>query len=197
MRRPAGLVALLVTVALVASGCGTRGASTEVLPTVKAPPQTADLEWIERYPADQPALVFGVESFTVTEDGWHADISVQNRSDVSWEVASPRTAADLQFGVMLFPNDDLKELERRNRQQDLPAIRPATSFSPKLPAVLRPGRTWRGTISAPGALAGGLWVRISFGPFVSDGDPPPGAASPVVWFTDHAYHLSVVAAEPA
>jgi hypothetical protein len=197
MRRPAGLLALLLGVTFVATGCGTRGPSTDVLPSVKAPPQTAQLGWIENYPADQPALVFGVESFTVTEDGWRAEISVQNRSDVSWEVNNPRSAADLRFGVMLFPNNDLNELERRNQQQDLPAIRPGTEFSPPLPSVLRPGTTWRGTMSAPGALAGGLWLRVSFGPFVSDGDPPPGAESPVVWFTDHAYHLQVVAAQPA
>ena len=49
----------------------------------------------------------------------------------------------------------------------------------------------------PGALAGGLWVRLSFGPFVSAADPPEGAASPVVWFTDHAYRLEEVEAEPA
>jgi hypothetical protein len=197
MRRPAGLLALLAAVTLVVAGCSTRGSSTQVLPTVKAPPQTTELDWLERYPADQPALVFGVHSFTVTEDGWRAEISVQNRSDVSWAVDNPRYAADLQFGVMLFPNNDLEDLERRNREHDLPAIRPATAFSPSLPAVLRPGATWRGEMSAPGALAGGLWLRVSFGPFVSDGDPPPGAESPVVWFTDHAYHLSVVAAQPA
>ncbi len=98
---------------------------------------------------------------------------------------------------MLFPNDDLDELEHRNRSGDLPAIRHATSYRPALPSVLRPGTTWRGTISAPGALAGGLWVRLSFGPFVSVGDPPDGAAPQVVWFTDHAYHLAEVAGEPA
>ena len=70
------------------------------------------------------------------------------------------------FGVLLFPNDDLDELERRNRDGTLPAIRHATTYAPALPLVLRPGKTWRGTISAPGALAGGLWVRLSFGPFV-------------------------------
>jgi hypothetical protein len=194
MRRPAGLVSLLVVVAFVATGCGTRGASTEALPTVKAPPQTAELGWIERYPSEQPALVFGVESFAVTEDGWRAEISVQNRSDVSWEIKGPKSNPELAFGVMLFPNSDPQELDARNRAGDLPAIRTATAFSPRLPSVLRPGTTWRGTMSAPGALAGGLWVRISFGPFVSDGDPPPGASSRVVWFTDHAYHLKAATA---
>jgi len=200
MRRPTGLVALLaavVAMATVVTGCSGGGSSTEVLPTVKAPPQSAELGWVENYPSDEPALVFGVQRFTVTEDGWRAQISVQNRSDVSWDIGSPNTTTELQFGVMLFPDNNLKELERRNRQGELPAIRDATAFNPQLPSVLRPGTTWRGTMSAPGALAGGLWVRISFGPFVSEGDPPTGAASPVVWFTDNAYHLGVVAAEPA
>ena len=197
MRRPFGLAALLVAVALVAAGCDARGSSTEVLPTVKAPPQAAELGWIERYPPDQPALVFGVESFTVTEDGWRAEISVQNRSDVSWEMNTARLEANLEYGVRLFPTDDQDELDRRTQQQDLPALRPATSYAPAPPEILRPGATWRGTISALGALAGGLWVRVSFGPFVSEGDPPSGVPSSFGWNTDHAYHLEVVAAEPA
>ncbi len=60
-----------------------------------------------------------------------------------------------------------------------------------------PGQTWKGTIAAPGALAGGLWVRLSFGPFTSVGDPPEGAQPQVVWFTDHAHRLAEVDAEPA
>jgi len=197
MPRRVGLAALLVVVIAVAAGCGTSGESTGALPTEKAPPQHAVLGWTEPYPAEQPALVFGVDSFTVTRDGWRAEISVQNRSGVSWEVNNPRYAAEREFGVMLFPTNDQKDLERRSQQRDLPAIRPATSYSPELPAVLRAGTTWRGTISAPGALAAGLWLRVSFGPFVSEGIPPAGTESPVGWITDHAYHLAEVATEPA
>ncbi len=182
-------------VAVTLAGCG---ASSGPIPTaVKAPPQTARLGWEEKYPADKAALVFGVSSFTVTRNGWTADVSVANTSDVSWEVGGPRRTVELAFGVLLFPNNDLGELDRRNRNGDLPAIRPATSFSPALPAVLRPGKTWKGTIAAPGALAGGLWVRLSFGTFSSIGSPPKGAEPQVVWFTDHAHELDQVAADPA
>jgi len=186
---------ILSFVAVAVAGCG--ASSTPVPATVKAPPQTARLGWEETYPVEEAALVFGVSSFTVTRNGWTADVSVENRSTVGWEIGDPRRAVERAFGVLLFPNNDLKELDRRNRQGDLPAIRPATSFTPVLPLVLRPGKTWRGTIAAPGALAGGLWVRLSFGTFVSVGEPPKGAQPQVVWFTDHALELDQVAADPA
>jgi hypothetical protein len=189
----ASVVAVAVTTAVV--GCG--ASSTPVPAAVKAPPQTARLGWEEKYPAEEAALVFGVSSFTVTRNGWTANVSVENRSDVGWEVGDPRRAVERVFGVLLFPNNDLEELERLNRNGDLPAIRPATSFRPALPRVLRPGKTWKGTIAAPGALAGGLWVRLSFGTFASVGEPPKGAAPQVVWFTDHAHELDQVAADPA
>ena len=187
----------LFLVALTVTGCGATDTTVAVPAAVKAPPQTARLGWEEPYPAAKAALVFGVSSFTVTRSGWAADLSVENTSQVGWEVGDPAKAAARAFGVLLFPNDDLDELDRRNRSGDLPAIRPAASYTPALPLVLRPGQTWRGTISAPGPLAGGLWVRISFGPFTSVGDPPEGAQPQVVWFTDHAHRLAEVDAEPA
>ena len=197
MRRPLVLsvVAITIAIAIAIAGCGST--DLQVPATVRAPPQTARLAWDESYPSGGAALIFGVSSFTVTRSGWTADVSVENRSQVGWEVGDPRRAVERAFGVLLFPNDDLKELERRNRNGDLPAIRPATSYRPALPLVLRPGKTWKGTIAAPGALAGGLWVRLAFGTFVSVGKPPEGAQPQVVWFTDHAHQLDQVEADPA
>jgi hypothetical protein len=185
------LALLLVPVALLLAGCGTSQAPFR--PAEKAPPQRFTLQWVEHYPEEQAALVFGVQSFAVTETGWSADISVENRSDVGWEVGAPRFSLERAFGVLLFASGDLDELERRNRNGALPAIRNATRYAPALPVVLEPGKTWSGTISAPGPLAAGLWVRISFGTFTSVGDPPPGAERRVVWFTDHTLRLK---AEP-
>jgi hypothetical protein len=197
MRRGHALALLLCAVTLLGAGCASSGPTTTVPSLVRAPPQTAALGWSEPYPAKAPALVFEVSSFTVTDDGWRASVAVENRSDIAWKVGDSRYPSTLAFGVMLFPNDDLDELERRNREGTLPAIRHATGYAPGLPAVLKPGAAWRGTMSAPGALAGGLWLRLSFGPFVSVGDAPQGAAPEVVWFTDHAYRLEEVAGEPA
>jgi hypothetical protein len=193
--RPLPIVALVVLVALGVTGCASNSVTVPV--ATKAPPQTARLDWRERYPSTNTALVFGVSEFTVTRDGWRAEISVENTSKISWTVGDPRFPDYRAFGVLLFPTGDLKDLERRSRDGDVPGLRDATSYTPALPKSLEPGQTWRGTIAAPGALAGGLWVRISFGPFASDGTPPEGAQTPVIWYTDHAYRLETVDAEPA
>jgi len=197
MRRALPLSLVLALLLLALSGCAGGGAAVPV--AVKAGPQTAKLDWIEPYPAKDPALVFKVASFTVTPTGWSAQISVQNTSDIGWGVGGKRYEAELAFGVMLFPNDDQKELEQRNRNKDMPALRAATSYTPALPAVIKAGTTWSGVISAPGALAAGLWVRLSFGPFRAVGDPPNGVSSDFQWFTDHAHQLDevVVSAQPA
>ncbi len=196
MTRPPLIAFLGCLLVLAAAGCGSNSATTTVPIVTKAPPQTAALAWSEPYPVGSPALVFGVSSFSVTRSGWSAEVSVENTSTIAWEIGDPRYP-ELAFGVLLFPNNDLDELERRNRSNELPAIRAATSFLPGLPDVLEPGQTWEGTISAPGALAGGLWVRLSFGPFVSTETMPEGVTSPVVWFTDHAYHLDEIVAAPS
>ena len=190
--RPLLIIAL---VALGVTGCASK--SVTVPATIKAPPQTARLDWKERYPSMSTALSFGVSQFTVTRMGWQAEISVENTSDVAWFVGDPRSPDYRGFGVLLFPNDDLEDLERRSRDGDVPGLRAATSYTPALPESIEPGETWRGTISAPGALAGGLWVRIAFGPFSADGKPPKGAQTPVVWYTDHAYQLVQVEADAA
>ena len=197
MRRGLLIAPLLAAAALGLAGCGTTGEPATVPARLAAPPQTAKLDWVEPYTAKAPALVFGVTAFAVTADGWSADISVENRSDVGWKIVDPRHEDELGFGVMLFPTGDQKDAERLNNSLSLPTIRAATAYRPELPVVLEPGTTWRGTISAPGALAGGLWVRIAFGPFSSVGEPPKGVQTPVNWFTDHTYQLEEVAAVPA
>jgi len=196
MRRVVAAV-LVCVVSAVAAGCSVREGNAPAPSVVRAPPQSARLTWSEPYPEAEPALVFGVSSFTVTHTGWRAEISVKNTGTVAWKLRDERLVAGRAFGVMLFPNDDLDELERRNRGNAMPAVRQATAFEPALPRSLAPGTTWQGTMSAPGALAGGLWVRVSFGPFVSDGEPPPGAEPAVVWITDHALRLGEVQAVPA
>jgi hypothetical protein len=90
---------------------------------------------------------------------------------------------------MLFPSDELDEVESRSRQGDLPGLREADDYDPALTPRLAPGGSWRGTIAARGALAAGLYVRIVLGPFVAVGDAPDGMQSSFSWITDHTYRL--------
>ena len=186
MRRASAALLALCAAALLA-GC--QSSETPPLPPGAAPPQRTELGWVERYPAEGPSLVFEAHSFAVTADGWTADVEVENETEASWEVVQVTRPGEGSFGVMLFTSDDPGEVEGRSREGDLPGLRPARSFEPPLPARLSPGASWRGTISAPGPLAAGLYVRLVFGPFVAVGDPPDDMGTQFSWITDNAYEL--------
>lgn len=185
LRHVAVLVALGAV--LFAAGCSS-GGSTPVIPP-PAPPQAAELAWVERSPETGPALVFRVRRFAVTDTGWTSDVEIDNRTDIAWSLGENPVAVEQSFGIMLFATGEMGELEQRNQNAELPGLRAARHFAPALPARLRPGASWRGTISAPGSLASGRWVRVVFGPLTAIGEPPGDMPSQFVWITDHAYRL--------
>lgn len=184
MRRTVSLVAI----ALVLGGCG--AADTGDRPLVQAraaEPQQADLGWREAYPAATgERLVFEVGTLDVTADGWSAAVAVTNRTPFPFEIDTGAT--DYGFGLMLFPTGDLQAVEDANREGRLPAIRTATTIEPRPPDVLRPGATWRATLSAPGSLANGSWIRVVFGAFLGEADAPEEFRR-IVWFTDRSHRL--------
>jgi hypothetical protein len=151
--------------------------------------QRASLGWRETYGANGQELVFSVHSLEVGPGGWSARLTVQNNTSVSYAVGDPRATLDRSFGLRLFSSGELSDLQERNESGTLPAVRLASSYRPSLPAVLEPGASWTGTISAPGSLAAGTWVRVVFGAFVSVEDPPDGLEGHVEWITDRAYRL--------
>ncbi len=171
--------------AALLAGCSSGG--TPSLPAGPAPPQRATLDWVERYPAAGPALVFTVVSFAITDSGWKAELELENDTAIPWKVVESPTPG---FGVMLFTTDDVTEVETRSRENDLPGLRAARSFAPEPPATLPPGSSWSGTIAAPGSLAAGLFVRLVFGQLVAVGDPPKNMPTQFSWITDHAYELA-------
>jgi len=184
-----GLLAVLIAAPLLASGCGSEPGPDRQGTPVAAGVQRAELDWVERFPETGPALVFTTTAFAVTADGWNADVAIENETGISWELGSNAIAVEQAFGVMLFETGELDEVERRNADSELPGLRAARTFSPALPLTLAPGERWEGTISAPGSLGVGRFVRIVFGALTAVGDPPEGLERHVVWITDGAYRL--------
>jgi hypothetical protein len=180
-------VAFLLLV-LVAAGCGTAETGGEpVRPARPAEPQRAELNWREAHPAATgERLVFEVGTLAVTAEGWSVTVAVTNRTPYRFQIYTG--PADYGFGLMLFPTGDLKAVEDANREGRLPAVRPAARIVPEPPAILQPGATWRGTLSAPGSLADGSFVRVVFATFLGEQDAPEEFTR-VVWFTDHTHRL--------
>ena len=185
MRRSVALLAL----AFLGAGCAaTPEPETGPLPPARAAePQRVELGWREPHPSPQGSrLVFVVEELDVTENGWSARIGVENRTPYPFDVETG--PSDYSFGLMLLPNGDLEALVEADREGNLPPVREATRVEPAPPQVLQPGARWEATISAPGSLADGAWVRLVFGTFVGRNDPPDEFRR-VVWFTDRSHRL--------
>lgn len=183
----AALAAAAVALGAGLAGCGTSSQPVEL--ARRAAPQGAALGWEERFPETGDALVFRVRSLAVTETGWEAEIGIENRTSVAWELPADDPATQSTFGLMLFADDDLARLEQLNGEGRLPAPRRARSFTPALPPLLRPGASWSGRIGAPGSLPAGRYVRVVFGALDAVGEPPEGLPATVVWITDHAHRL--------
>jgi hypothetical protein len=158
-------------------------------PTAAASPQSANLDWHETYGPPGEKLVFEVDRLQVLADGWRARLALTNDTSISYAVGDPRATLDREFGLMLFKTGDIEELERRNGNNTLPATRPAVRYQPRLPAILEPGASWRGAISARGPLVAGSWVRVVFGTLLAVGEPTGDQDKRVVWITDQAYEL--------
>jgi hypothetical protein len=149
---------------------------------VAAGPQRATLGWREFAGEVGEQLVFSVETLEVLSDGWTVKLSIENRSTTSYRVA---TTLEQPFGLMVLSSGNYDELMEQNESGTLPTVRPATDYAPPLPAVLEPGDSWVGTISAPGALVANGRVRVVFGALVSVVDP----RDVIGWISDHTYRL--------
>ncbi len=127
--------------------------------------------------------------FSVTQSGWEAELEIENETTATWKLAEDPVAVGQSFGVMLFATGELDEVEQRGADGDLPGLRPARTFEPALPTELARDDSWRGTVGADGALAAGRYVRVVFGPFVTEDEPPEGMPTQFFWITDHSYRL--------
>ena len=185
------LVALGATLAGFAlASNATRLSGTEDAPaaSVAAGSQKAELEWRETYGEPGEQVVFTVDSLEVTQTGWRARVGVENASSIAWEL-DPGAAPDGTFGLQLFKTGEPDELETRNKERTLPAVRAATLYEPELPSLLEPTASWSGVMSSRGALVADSWARVVFGTLIAVGKPPDELDSLVVWITDNAYRL--------
>ena len=183
MRRTLCLLAVLLL-----TGCAAAAEPEPVVPVRAAEQQHVQLDWRERYPSTGGERIrFAVDELTVRADGWSVEIGVTNATRRSFELGVNRP--QLSFGLMLFATGELDELERASSEGRLPAVRLAAAIEPPPPDLLAPGVTWRATLSAPGSLADGSWVRVAFGPLRVIGDPPEGMHAVVFWITDRSHQL--------
>ena len=194
MRRSTALVLVVLGAALAgfvfsSSAIRLDGDAAPAEPSVAAGPQTAMLWWRESYGPPGQKLVFEVERLRVMRDGWKAWIRLTNRTSVAYEVGDPRATIDRSFGLMLFESGHQSELESRNADGTLPALRPATRYKPELPRILESQGSWHGVISAPGSLVAGSWVRVVFGTLIAIVSTGDVLDDHVIWITDHAYRL--------
>jgi hypothetical protein len=194
VRRSTALVLVVLGAALAgfvfsSSAIRLDGDAAPAEPSVAAGPQSAMLWWRETYGPPGQKLVFEVERFRVMRDGWKAWVRLTNKTSVAYEVGDPRATIDRSFGLMLFETGSKAELERRNAEGTLPALRPATHYKPDLPKILESKGTWHGVISAHGSLVAGSWMRVVFGTLIAIGSTGDVLDDRVVWITDHAYRL--------
>ena len=157
--------------------------------SVAAGPQSATLDWKEKYGSPGQQLLFRVDWLKVVEGGWKARIGITNDTTSAYDVGDPQATLDRSFGLMLFSSSSQSELDTRSRNGTLPPVREAVQFDPSLPKVMEAGDSWEGIMSANGALVAESWARVVFGALVVIGKPPPGAPTEIVWITDHAHKL--------
>jgi hypothetical protein len=177
--------AILVGFSFAAVAERERGGGASLGGNTAAKPQTAPLNWQESQGRKGERVFFGVKRFQVLENGWRARISIRNDSKVAFAIDRSRRS----FGLMLFTSGLRRDLDTRNRQQDLPTLRPALTYDPDLPSTLDPHATWTGTVSARGALVAGSWMRFVFGTLEVVGRAPDAFPARLIWITDHAYRL--------
>jgi hypothetical protein len=132
--------------------------------------ETVRLGWVEKLDKGPAVrLTFRVGTLETSGKAWSATVEIVNRS------TGRVTVARSQFAIVEFATaTDFKRPLR---------FLPAATFRPPLPAVLAPGKSWKGTVGGAGTPDDRQYVRLVLGPFATAAAP-----TPFTWITDHAQH---------
>ncbi|HEX2432408.1 MAG TPA: hypothetical protein VHI55_00525 [Gaiellaceae bacterium] len=170
--------ALLALVAFLVAGCGPPG--PELAPP--AQPGTLELGWVERDHKDN--FTFRVDRLVIGDEGWSANVSVQNGSQ------TPFRLQEGSVGLVLLDTRTMAEVNRLtgDLEHPPPALKP-DGLRPPPPAVLGPGAVWRGTMIGSEELRQGSVVRVLFGPYSSAGERFRSEATEFFWVTDQSVRL--------
>ena len=141
-----------------------------------APAGVVHVDWHEQATiGGKPRIAFHVQALVSRTkgklSGWAVVATVTNRT------TKPLRISRGQFGLALFPNAKSTDARRAK-------LMPAAAFSPPLPKVIGPGKTWKGTFAGVGVPPEGAYVRVLFGWFSG----PAVGGSGFNWLSDHVQH---------
>ena len=174
-------------VLLVTAGCGTDEQPEPASPARPAEPQTAELGWREAYPSTGPQLRFLVDRLVVREDGWSADIAVENATAIPFGLATRPRRARVRADA-LRDRQPRGARERRRGTGRCRPLRRATTIEP--PRARRRSRRARPGAPRSRRPARSPTARSSASrsaPSSRRGSRRPGMEPEVVWITDKAY----------
>jgi hypothetical protein len=138
--------------------------------------KTIGVKWNERKSLQRGYVAFRVREIAVGTGTWRVKAQVTNRSPSRLRISQPVEPGycivrDIGFGLCVpFGMGGWTRL--------------SPSFAtPAIPWSLRPGHTWRGTLSGFGTLPRRRFIHVGFGIFNPTGQSPFGR------ITDHAFRL--------
>jgi hypothetical protein len=150
---------------------------------------TYELGWRESIVSGHQRIVFAVTRVVLVPPRWRVVAVVTNKTEAPLLIDRPHRPGQTLFGLLNFRSGSQLELAQAIKSRRYRAPAAASTFRPLLPAEIRPGATWRGVFSGPGAFSRGSYLRVEFGRFVPYGPIPPGLSHGTIELTDHALEL--------
>lgn len=141
--------------------------------------KTIRVNWKERRPLEQGYMAFRVRTIYVGTRRWSVAGEFANRTPHAIGVNRRRPGhyAECRMSIVRYVRIKTAYGQINDRQDFL-----ATTFAPRLPSVLRPGMSWKGTFGGRGVLPKGVLLNICFGYFTI-----PGKSDGFSWVTDHTF----------